>query len=75
MNLFRSEDHVKNWALYDPASADSIMPLATWAEVFSGPLCTSRLQPDYLSRIHEHANQLVASLKKLGKEGAFWMPE
>ena len=28
MNLFRSEEHVKNWSLYDPVSADAIMPLA-----------------------------------------------
>ena len=30
MNLFRSEEHVKNWASYDPISEESIMPLANW---------------------------------------------
>lgn len=75
MNLFRSEEHVRNWSLFDPGSADSIMPLATWAGVFSGPLCKNRLQPDYLSRIHEYASQLLSSLRDLGKEGPFWTPE
>ena len=74
MNLFRSEEHVKNWALYDPSTADSIMPLSNWAAVFSGPLCRNRLQPDYLSRINEYAAELLLSLKKLGKAGPFWTP-
>ncbi len=75
MNLFRSEEHVKNWALYDSASAESIMPLANWATVFSGPLCRNRLEPDYLSRMNEYATELLLSLKKLGKSGRFWTPE
>jgi hypothetical protein len=75
MNLFRSEEHVKNWALYDPVSEQSIMPLSNWALVFSGPLCRKRLEPDYLSRVNEYASELVLSLKKLGKEGPFWTPQ
>lgn len=75
MNLFRSEEHVKNWLSYDAGSAESIMPLSNWATVFSGPLCRNRLQPDYLSRINEYSAELLASLKKLGKEGPFWTPE
>ncbi len=74
MNLFRSEEHVQNWSHYDPASAESIMPLANWATVFSGPLCRNRLQPDYLSRVNEYAAELLASLQKLGKAGPFWTP-
>ena len=55
MNLFRSEEHVKNWPLYDSISAESIMPLSNWATSFSGPLFRNRLQPDYLSRVKEYA--------------------
>ncbi len=75
MNLFRSEEHVKNWALYDSVSAESIMPLFSWATVFSGPLCRKRLEPDYLSRVNEYASELLLALKKLGKAGPFWTPE
>ncbi|HJV36251.1 hypothetical protein [Geomonas sp.] len=75
MNLFRSEEHVKNWSQYDAVSAQSIMTLANWAEVFSGPLCKNRLQPDYLSRVNEYAGELLATLKRLGKEGPFWTPQ
>ena len=75
MNLFRSEEHVKNWSVYDSASAESIMPLSDWASVFGGLLCRNRLQPDYVSRVNEYASELLLSLKKLGKAGSFWTPE
>lgn len=75
MNLFRSEEHVKNWPLYDSVSAESIMPLSDWALVFSGPLMKKRLEPDYLSHVNEYAGELILSLKRLGKVGPFWTPE
>jgi hypothetical protein len=74
MNLFRSEEHIKNWPSYDSISAESIMPLSDWALVFSGPLHRKRLDPDYLSRIKEYAPEMFSLLKKLGKAGAFWTP-
>jgi len=75
MNLFRSEEHVKNWTFYDPVSAESIMPLSKWALAFSGPLFRKRLEPDYLSRTKEYASEMFSSLKKMGKAGPFWTPE
>ena len=75
MNLFRSEEHVKNWSLYDSASVESIMPLSDWALVFSGPLMRNRLESDYLTRVQEYAAELFSSLKRLGKSGPFWTPE
>jgi len=75
MNLFRSEEHVKNWPLYDSVSAESIMPLSNWALVFSGPLMKKRLEPDYLSLVQEYASEMILSLKKLGKVGPFWTPQ
>jgi len=74
MNLFRSEDHVKSWSLYEAASAESIMPLSDWAETFSGPLFRNRLEPNYLSRIPDYAPELFKALQKFGKSGPFWMP-
>ncbi len=72
MNLFRSEEHIKNWSLYDPVSEDAIMPLAEWALAFSGPLTRNRLEPDYLSRVQEYKAELFLILQNLGKTGPFW---
>lgn len=74
MNIFRSEEHVKNWVRYDPVSAESIMPMADWAQVFAGPLHKKRLEPDYLTRVQEYAGEMFSILKKFGKAGPFWTP-
>ena len=75
MNLFRSEEHVKNWPFYDQISAESIMPLSDWALAFSGPLFRNRMQPDYLSRVKEYGHEMLLSLQRLGKAGPFWTPK
>jgi len=75
MNLFRSEEHVKNWSHYDSISVESIMPLSNWALTFSGPLHRNRLKPDYLSLVKDYAAEMFLCLKELGKVGPFWTPE
>ena len=72
MNLFRSEEHVRNWAQYDSESADGTMPLRDYATLFSGGMFRERLAPDYLLRIPQLAGDWVATLIKLGKTGPFW---
>jgi hypothetical protein len=74
MNLFRSEEHVKNWSYYDPISEEAIMPLADWALVFSGPLFRNRLEPDIIARTGEYFPGIFRTLQELGKEGSFWHP-
>ena len=74
MNLFRSEEHVKNWSLYDPISEEAIMPLADWDGVLSGPLARNIFEPDYLSRLEEYYGVFFARLQALGKTGSFWVP-
>ncbi len=72
MNLFRSEEHVRNWTQYDAGSADGTMPLRDYARLFGGGMFRERLAPDYLPRIPQLACEWVATLIKLGKTGAFW---
>ncbi|MBM9603659.1 hypothetical protein [Desulfopila inferna] len=74
MNLFRSEEHVKNWASYDPVSAESVIPVDVYAQAFSGPLFKNRLTPDYLSRTQDYAGEFVKTLQAMGKGGPFWIP-
>ena len=72
MNLFRSEEHVKNWSSYDPISEEAIMSLADWAMVFGGPLHRNRMEPDCLSRNDEYWDHFSGVLTKLGKKGWHW---
>ena len=72
MNLFQSEEHVRNWSRYDPQSADGIMPLADYATLFSTGLFRERLQADYLLRLPQFMPEWVTTLVKLDKTGPFW---
>ncbi len=72
MNLFRSEEHVRSWALYDPESADGIMPLKDYATLFGVRLFRERLEPDYVLRIPQLAPEWITTLVQLGKTGPFW---
>ena len=74
MHLFRSEEHVKNWSLYDPVSEDAIMPVADWAYVMRGPLFRNRLDPDILARTQEYFADFLSRLAELGRTGSFWTP-
>lgn len=74
MNLFRSEEHAKSWSLYDPISEESIMPVADWASVFSGSMCRDRLGSDVLARRSEYIAEILAGLRALGRDVAFWQP-
>ncbi len=72
MNLFRSEEHVKNWSSYNSVSEEAIMPLADWALAFSGSMIRDRLAPDVLSRRSEYLSELLRTLEELGRTGPFW---
>ena len=72
MNLFRSEEHVRSWSLYDPESADGIMSLADYATLFGTSRFRRRLEPDYLLRWPQMMPEWVATLEGLGKTEPFW---
>ena len=50
MNLFRSEEHARNWREFDHQFSDSLQPLAHWVERFSEERFRVRGAPDYISR-------------------------
>jgi hypothetical protein len=72
MNLFRSEEHVKRWSLYSQATEDYILPVDVWADIFSGPLFTQRLAPDYLENGEEYVAAYHDALREAGKSSPYW---
>ena len=59
MNLFRSEEHIRNWARFDPATAEGIVPLEAVVRVFSGSMFRRRLDPDYVTRCGEYLREFL----------------
>ena len=51
MNLFRSEEHARKWAQFNPDTEKTLRPLSFWEQVFSNPIFKSRGRSDYISWI------------------------
>jgi hypothetical protein len=73
MNLFRSEEHIRNWPRFDPASEEGIISLQDLVKLFSGNYFRRRMDQDWVSRSGEYAREMVKTLKEIGKAGPFWL--
>ena len=54
MNLFRSEEHSRQWTAFNPEFEANLQPLSYWLERFSGERFRARIRPDYISWLQEH---------------------
>jgi hypothetical protein len=74
MNLFRSEEHIRNWARYDPAAEQGILPLQNVVTVFSGKFMQKRLDLDYASHALEYFGETVSIISEIAKARPWWTP-
>ncbi|MBI4774424.1 MAG: hypothetical protein HY788_09640 [Deltaproteobacteria bacterium] len=72
MNLFRSEEHIRNWASFAPNTEEGVTPLPDMVKLFSGPYFRRRLDPDYVSHMSEYARDMIGTMIEIGKTGPFW---
>ena len=72
MNLFRSEEHIRNWAQFDPSAEEGILPLEDVVKIFSGNYYSRRMDADWVSRSREYAREMINTFKELGMTGPFW---
>ena len=73
MNLFRSEEDVRQWSQFDPATRQGILTLDELVELFSVAHFTRRLDPDYIAS-GLHGDAFVAAVTELGRTNPFWSP-
>ena len=74
MNLFRSEEHIRKWARYDPAAEQGILPLQNVVTVFSGKFMQKRLDSDYASHALEYFGETLSLMSEIAKMRPFWTP-
>jgi hypothetical protein len=74
MNLFRSEEHVRNWSQFDSSTSEGIIPLKDVLKFFSGKFFRRRLDDDWLVRSRDYFHEALATLEEIGKTGPFWHP-
>ena len=72
MNFFRSEEHIRAWVRFDPATEEGIIPLRDLVTFFSCEYFQRRLDPDYFTHRLEYRTELLSTMKKIGKTGPFW---
>jgi len=75
MNLFRSEEHVRNMDGFDASTEDGIISLPDLMKLFSGNYFTKRMDSDWVSHSREYAREMGATMIEIGKTGPFWLPE
>jgi len=71
MNLFRSEEHVRNWSGFKADTEEGISKLSDIVRLFSVNFFTRRLDSDYVSHMHDYLMELIGILKGMG---SFWQP-
>lgn len=72
MNLFRSEEHARNWSKFDPATEDGITPLDDLLSFFHGPIFERRLDPDYVTHFPEYMAEFQKLVAEYAKKHPFW---
>ena len=71
MLFFRSEEHLKNWSRYDPATKGGISQLEGLLTMFSSNLFKKRMDPDFFSNMKAYVGELIAELGSNDKIGIF----
>ena len=73
MNLFRSEEHIRNWAQFNPDSADASLPLNDEVTVFSTEAAKHRLGGNFISQwLPGQSGEIGEAAQRLDKTGPFW---
>ncbi len=71
MNLFRSEEHIRNWSGFKADTEEGINSISDIAGLFSSNFFTRRLDSDYVSHMQEYLMEVIGNLKGMG---SFWQP-
>ena len=75
MNLFRSEEHVRNWSSFVSGTDEGIVPLPDMLKLFSGSYFRRRNDTDYVSHMREYAREMIDTMKEIGRTGPYWRRE
>ena len=74
MNLFRSEEHARRWAQFNPASEAGFIALPELAGFFGTETRRHMLDGDYLSAwLPKRAAERREYLTRIGKTSPFWL--
>ena len=74
MNLFRSEEHARRWAQFNPAAEQGFISLTDLVGMFGTQTRQHMLDADYLSAWYpQRAAERRDYLARIGKATPFWL--
>jgi hypothetical protein len=71
MLFFRAEEHLKNWAQFDPATEGGISQLDGLLTMFSSNIFKRRLDTDYITKMRDYIGELIGEMGSNDKVGIF----
>jgi hypothetical protein len=72
MNLFRSEEHARNWSGYRAEAEGGLTPLRDMLYIFSSENFTERLGGHYITKMADFRRDLMARIKAIKGDDPFW---
>jgi hypothetical protein len=74
MNLFRSEEHVRNWPEFQAETEAGILSLIDAMAIMSTPRMSERFNGRYISTVQDTLPQFVERLLQVTDNEPFWDP-
>lgn len=72
MNLFRSEEHVKNWSGFQKGTADGILTLNELMAIFSTPRHTEKMSKNYVSSMAGYKKLFIEKVDEIKGNSSIW---
>ena len=70
MNLFRSEEHARNWSGFGNTSG--LLSLEDYMTIFSSGVFRERTSDAYITHLGEFAQDTAAVIKQVTHDDPFW---
>ncbi len=74
MNLFRSEEHVRNWSGFKKGTDEAILSLSDLMAIFQTQRHSAKFSGDYVSSAPNFAPLFFEKLKEVTGNATFWNP-
>jgi hypothetical protein len=72
MNLFRSEEHARNWVGFREEAAGGLLPLETLMAMHEGPRHREILNGHYISSFQDFTRDYIKRVNAVTDDNPFW---
>ncbi len=74
MNLFRSEEHARNWSEFQDGTDEGILSIHDLMAIFQTPRHSAKYSGHYVSSAPEYVQEFFKKIKEVTRNASFWNP-